>query len=125
MSTLERDHLTLKTEFDALKIEHQETVNRFVALSKQVFTTESQVVEQEQYSRRANIRVFGLKEEPGEDVTKLILGLIKDKLGIVLVKENIAAAHRLPAREGQIRPINIVRFSTRAHKEQVIKPDEL
>lgn len=49
-----------------------------------------------------------------------MLGLFKQKLQIELKEEDITAAHRLPARQGQIKPM-IVRFRGRAHKEQVIR----
>ena len=78
-----------------------------------------------QYTRRSNVRVFGIPEEDGENCKLRICELINSKLqaGIVTM-EDIGAAHRVPSKkskeEGTPQPI-IVRFTDREKKTEVLK----
>lgn len=72
--------------------------------------------ELEQYQRRNNIRIFGVKETAGEDTDKIVAELCQDKLGIQLPPDAISRSHRVgkrqePGADGRERhrPI-IVRF---------------
>lgn len=72
----------------------------------------------EQYSRRNNLRLYGLPEsDAGVGVDEAILKLCKEKLGLNIRPEAIDRAHRLgQQRGGKPRPliIKFVDYNTRA-----------
>ena len=49
----------------------------------------------EQYTRRTNIRIFGIKEQVKEDTGQLAKNFCKDELGIILKDEDISRSHRV------------------------------
>ncbi|XP_054266933.1 protein unc-13 homolog C-like [Macrosteles quadrilineatus] len=72
----------------------------------------------EQYLRRDNIRIFGVKETKDEITDEIVVKLCREKLGVELSKDAISRSHRVgklqtPGDDGRERhrPI-IVRFST-------------
>ena len=59
----------------------------------------------EQYSRKNNIKIHGVKEEKGE-VTIDVARHTMSTIGKVTVDEDdIVAVHRIPTKKGQIKPI--------------------
>lgn len=48
----------------------------------------------EQYSRKNNIRMFGVREEIGENCTKKVLKVIQKDVELELKPEDVAVAHR-------------------------------
>ena len=84
------------------------------------------VRELEQYGRRDNIKIYGLREggrgdsETAEETIEAVKELFKEKLGVTVEKQDIANAHRLGKKEGGRERSVIVRFVRRTVKEQVI-----
>ncbi|KAH3748179.1 hypothetical protein DPMN_182617 [Dreissena polymorpha] len=63
----------------------------------------------EQYSRKNNIKIMDVKEEPNESITTLsikVTTLFQDQ-NIEIKPEQIVAIHRIPTKKGQIRPVLI------------------
>ena len=62
----------------------------------------------EQYSRRNNLRIFGIPEVVGEDCYDVVLSLCVNDLGINVSREELDRAHRVgrqkDARQGQTSP---------------------
>ena len=75
-----------------------------------------------QYSRRNNIRIFGMEKTENEDCVKAVCDLLNRNLNMSLVKEDIGAAHRLPRRSATVEPDPIiVRFNDRAKRDHVVR----
>lgn len=76
----------------------------------------------EQYSRRNNLRLFGIPELQGEQTDELVRSIVEQKLGINLPGNAICRSHRVgkPSSEKDIgpRPI-IVKFLTYNIRRQV------
>jgi hypothetical protein len=79
----------------------------------------------EQYQRRNNLRIFGIKETSAEDTDALVLQLCSEKLGIDLPTDAICRSHRVgkqppPATDGnkRHRPI-IVKFVAYRYRQQI------
>jgi hypothetical protein len=67
-----------------------------VALLKSKFViVEAKANENEQYSRRNNIRIFGLPEAKDENCYKIVIDLCKDELKIDVTSDDIDRAHRV------------------------------
>lgn len=75
----------------------------------------------EQYTRRNNIRIFGLSEGPNENVDLLVTELFTNKLNVRCSIEDIERAHRI----GQVTPDKerpvIVKFVSYRKRDEVIK----
>ena len=77
----------------------------------------------EQYTRRENIRIFGVKDsawEQGDKSTTLAIDIIKTKMKINIREEDIEAAHRVGRFKADKNRAIIVRFSSRRVKERVM-----
>ena len=80
-----------------------------------------QANDNEQYSRRNNIRIRGLPIPDGSNGPELVSTWIGRTLGLPdVTASDIAAAHRLPARTGKLESV-IVRFQNRQVRDRVIK----
>ena len=78
------------------------------------------IEELEQYSRRNNIRILGMKKEPKEDADTVVLDLCK-KIKAKVKLEDIDRAHRVGKyQEGSSRPM-IVKFTSYRGKMEVIR----
>ena len=73
----------------------------------------------EQYGRREVIRIFGVKEQTGEDVYQQVVDVVKGT-GVEVCKSDISVCHRLPARGQSGKPIN-VKFVRRETKLALMK----
>jgi len=82
--------------------------------------------ELEQYQRRNNIRLFGIKEVKDENTDEVVLKLCREQLGVELPEGAICRSHRtgkmpsIPGEDGKKRhrPI-IVRFTSYQHRRLV------
>jgi hypothetical protein len=76
----------------------------------------------EQYSRKNNIKIVGVRNERQETqitLTEKVQGLLK-KENVELRKEDIKAIHRLPTKPGHIRPV-IIKTVKNAVKTSVMR----
>ena len=67
-------------------------------LERKLAKVETDVKDQELYSRRNCLRINGLAESANEDTDTVVINLAKDKLGIQLSPGDIDRSHRLPVR---------------------------
>ena len=89
-------------------------------LNNQLFLTQKKVVENENYMRKYNMKIYGLKENPREDLKRILIWIIYDKLNIHLQEYDIEVIHRMgkPTKD-KIRPV-ICRFHDRGVKYAVM-----
>lgn len=59
--------------------------------------------ENEQYSRKSNIRVLGVQEPYDENCETQVCQLLHEKLGINITEDAIDAAHRVGAKTRQLQ----------------------
>ncbi|KAK9727804.1 hypothetical protein QE152_g18963 [Popillia japonica] len=74
--------------------------------------------EQEQYSRKCNLKIFGVPVLPNENTDELFKNIYKEKMAVNLPEYAIEISHRLPAREKTIPPI-IIKFSSSKFKKMI------
>ena len=118
LKAVERDNERLRKENENVKrqLEQREFVLRKM---------EMEVNESEQYSRRNNVRIYGVEDrnagESSEQTTEKVLALLNDKLRMSLKKADIDIAHRIGRfhTDGD-RPI-ICRFVSRVNTIQTMK----
>ncbi|XP_030757167.1 uncharacterized protein LOC115883031 [Sitophilus oryzae] len=66
--------------------------------SEAIRTIENKVDKNEQYDRLNNLRIYGIKESPGENqevLLKTVTSLLKNKLNITVTKEDFDRCHRV------------------------------
>lgn len=80
--------------------------------------------ELEQYSRRSNIRIFGIPETEKEDVGQLVIQLFTQKLGLSIALSDIDRTHRTGIKSDKVRPI-IVKFVSYRVKASVLTARKL
>ena len=76
----------------------------------------------QQYSRRTNILIHGIKEEKEESTDDLVLNVVNDSLEIAdITVKDISRSHRLgKKKDGKTRPI-IARFTSYRSKQAIYK----
>ncbi len=100
-----RENESLRTEVERLK--------------KLALDAKSHAVANEQYSRKCNVKVFGIPEDKDENCTTKVTSLISEKLGIVLNAGQVVVAHRTRAAKKPC-PM-IVRFDNFETKMKIMR----
>jgi len=84
-----------------------------------------QVNETDQYSRRSTLKIQGVPESPGENVSTKVIQ-VGQSLGITIQPDKIDACHRLGKKISAERPRGIiVKFINRGDQENFIKQRKL
>ena len=97
---------------DALHVNKEKMEERMLKLEKDL-------EESQQYSRRTNVLIHGVEEEPNEDTDTVAQNLFTERMGLPIIDRDIARSHRLGRRvEGSNRPI-IVRLLSYRQKKTV------
>ena len=73
----------------------------------------------EQYVRRENVRIFGVQEEPGEDVYAKVVS-VAEEAGVQITTNDVSTCHRLPGKGSGPKPL-IAKFVRRDTKYQLMK----
>lgn len=80
-------------------------------------STQNRLISAEQYSRRHHLEIGNIPVAAGEDVEGIVCSAAR-RVGVQLGKEEIAAAHRLRAKEGKT-PSIIVEFVSRKKRNEL------
>ena len=124
---LENDRDQLKTEMTQLKKENADLHQQLNQQTKATADLKRGLNDQEQHGRQWNLRVYGVKESPGEtaeDCRERCRALFSTQLGVPTEMSDIEVAHRSgkPATLGsdaRPRPI-IARLFSRRHRGEVL-----
>ena len=119
---------TAKTEIYAEVKENIDFVDSKIAVR-----TKCEAEQLENYNRRDNIKILGLREDvngngeiKGENIEQTLEKVIdlSKKLEADVDSRDISIAHRLPSRKGSTKPI-IVKFSRRMAKVNILRKKKL
>lgn len=124
-SSLLAENANLKKKVAGLEIKYKDCDQELKKIKQDLQTTKKQAIETEQYSRRCNIRIYGLLQKENEKISECVLKLIRDKMRIHIEPRNIITAHRLPVKNVKARvngtdPV-IVQFETADIKTDVLR----
>lgn len=108
------------TDVDNLKQENTELKRLLKKAFSEIEQLRSQVDKLENYSRKNNLVISGLKEESTEDPVQVAKKLMKDKLGIEEPSNlDISVVHRFGSKSsGNPRPL-LIRFGDRKSRDAV------
>ena len=111
-------------KFDLEQCRNIESILEELKVSNETLT--GQLDDLEQYTRRTNIRIYGIPEsnvestDSREDTDILSLNFVKEELGVDLKLEDISRSHRVGKRSSKPRPI-IVRLSRHNTKVEILR----
>ena len=128
IKALEDRFVTLQNELAELKEDYNESLNHVEQdLRIQIDDTWEYAVRNEQYSRKNNIRIYGLEENPDENLQEKIIGLAKEELGVEIKDKEIEIAHRIgQTRRSQSKPrAVIIKFLSNKSKMQLLSKRKL
>jgi hypothetical protein len=75
---------------------------------------------QAQYSRKDNLRFFGIREQNNENSKEEVCKVVDGRLNVRIAPADISAVHRLPKSEKQKFKPTIVRFKDRTQRMEVL-----
>ena len=119
---LEEKNDELTKTVEQIESENSEVNHELKMMRDQMLKIKSHAVSNEQYSRKNNVKIFGLADAAGdaeEKCAEVVLNLLNSKLDVKLRPEQIAVAHRVRSR-AKPAPM-IVRFSDHATKMAVMR----
>ena len=89
-------------------------------LKKRMKQQSYQLEKMEQYTRRDNLKLKGIKHEANEDTTDIVMN-VASSIGVDVRRDDISTSHRLgPSEPNKPSPI-IVRFAKRDKKVSIMK----
>lgn len=107
---------------DSLTYELQDTVDKVIDLQNKFNEIEDILDEQEQYSRRNCLVLYGVPENDRENASNVIMNIMKSNLNIDVKPGDIDRCHRLGSRFGRERPRGIiVKFSNYNIRDMVYR----
>ena len=124
---LENENIQLKSDNISLTYKVCKLVEENERLHGMVQEARLRSVENEQYSRKSNLKIYGIPEDenggPSENTRKVVLNMFNTKLGVALREKDIDASHRVGRRKksGSMPRSIIVKFLRIDDKRQVIK----
>lgn len=122
-----KDNITrLESEKRALKHELDETNEALNDIHVRLAETENMSKSafakanyNEQYSRKFNVKIYGIPESRDEDPLESVNGALKD-IGAEIQGNDVTAIHRIPGKRDEHRPI-VIKFQKPAAKAQIMK----
>jgi len=115
VTNLQEERTNLRETVEKLSEEIEEKDQQIQKLET---TVKVGVDDMEQYSRRNNLRIFGVEEQANEDTDKLVIDLA-DKIGVHLEPYHIDRSHRIGKVGERPRPI-IVKFVRYAERNALL-----
>ena len=116
---LQKENEMLSTELTALKQDYDVIMGGMRSLSKEVKEIRLKCIANEQYSRKKNIRVFGLPEEQGENCRAKLKNLFEELDVSVDAYKDVSNVHRIGSKNSP-KPM-IVAFASHDTKITVLK----
>lgn len=119
------DRISIKIE-NNFKERMQAQEEKIILLEKEVQDLKTQIVEirdekdnMEQFSRKNNIRIFGINETNKENTNELVINLIQNKLNITIDPGEIDMCYRVGTNtEEKVRPI-LVKFKSNEVRNEI------
>ena len=107
---------SLQFDIDELKAS-QRTITKLEESKQEL---KDQIDDLEQYTRRTNIRIYGIPETEEVDTDNLAINFVHNELGIQISANDISRSHRIGKRSSKPRPI-IVRLTRHNTKVAILR----
>ncbi|CAH3139220.1 unnamed protein product [Porites lobata] len=113
---------TIKLDEELTKLKNNLTLKdkAIAGLEDDNYRLSQEVDDLEQYTRRNNVRIYGVAEQPEENSDNLAFDFFKSELNVDIASNNISRSHRVSKKSGvEPRPI-IMRFTKHNSKVAVM-----
>lgn len=111
----------LKEQLEFLKSENTKLRDTSSKLEKELIRLSAKCNANEQYSRKYNLRIGGIKEEPDEDCYGVVFKFVESQLGVTINDAEIDRVHRV-GKPGGLNPRQlIVKFKGFRAKQEILK----
>ena len=113
---------TTKLDEELTKLKNNLTLKdkAIAGLEDDNYRLSQEVDDLEQYTRRTNVRIYGVAEQPEENSDNLEVDFFKSELNVDIASNEISRSHRVSKKSGaEPRPI-IVRFTMHNSKVAVM-----
>ena len=119
---IERQDVMKKELLEKINENEKKNYEKMEAMRKELTFTRYQLDSHQQWSRRENLRIFGIdKTDDKEDCVQIARNIFED-MGVPVEKEEISVAHRLNSgRDSGRAGAIIVRFVSRTPRLKVIR----
>ena len=120
MFEIQKENDELKNRLSTLEDDMEEMKESFNNQMSQLFLTQKKVIDNENQMRKYNMKIYGLKEFPGENLKAMLIYVIFHKLKLRLHEHDIEVIHRLGKPiTGKTRPV-VCKFQDRGVKYSVM-----
>ena len=111
----------LQIPTDGIIVHYYQLKDKAIAgLEDDNYRLSQEVDDLEQYTRRTNVRIYGVAEQPEENTDNLAMGFFKSELNVDVASYDISRSHRVGKKSGaKPRPI-IVLFTKHNTKVAVM-----
>ena len=115
IESIRSENIKLKKDLSETKKQNEETAE----IAKLGLQKANQ---NEQYSRKNNVKILNIEEQTDEDEVKLIntVGELLHRQGVTITPEQIVAIHRIPGKSGTHKPV-LIKFRNNSDKTRVMK----
>ena len=126
LATIEADFKNVKDDIQSLKKDQHSNSESIHHLQQKtdwqygnMKEFEFELARQEQYSRKASVRIFGVDENEGENVEALCIQALKEEIDVDITDRDIDIVHRVGRRRGdkKARPILLKCMSHKTKSE--------
>lgn len=126
---LEEKTNQMKREIEVLREENNKLKQDLTNVQKKTYEIEEiakwsiqKANQNEQYSRKNNIKILNIEEQPDENEISLMntVGSLLQKQSITITPEEVVAIHRIPGKRGTIRPV-LIKFRNNNDKTRIMK----
>ncbi|CAB4023272.1 Hypothetical predicted protein [Paramuricea clavata] len=99
---------------DEIKSINTELKTGLMELKNEVNMLKNENDNLEQYTRRCNIRIYGIPEAPTESTDDIVISFLQKELGVTISEVDISRSHRVGKKTNIARPI-IIRFTKQSY----------
>lgn len=126
---LEEKTRQMKSEMESLKEENDKLKQDLSNAQKKTKEIEEiaklglqKANQNEQYSRKNNVKILNIEEQPDEDEISLMntIGSLLQKQSIMIAKEEVVAIHRIPGKPGTSKPV-LIKFRNNNDKTRIMR----
>ena len=121
IGVLEEDNQSLRREIKALTSAIKKQDVKIEECDSRSKTAQSKSNQNEQYSRKNNVKIMDLKESGTESESDLISEVFTlfGKKGVTIDQSQIQAIHRIPGKVGHPKPV-LIKFANNSQKTKVM-----
>lgn len=110
----------IEDRFDSLENFFADIKKTSAENQKRIDALEERLDNLEQYSRRSNLRLYGVPDQVNEDINGLVIGIISSKLKLDITLNDLDRVHRVGKKNDNMKPRAILIKFTNYQKRSLV-----